>query len=82
MQSLFKGCDLNLDNEAYLAYLPLAHIFELTHEILMLFMGIKIGYSSPLTLTDSGVRISKGQKVRRSKFMEIYLRNIHYSVHF
>jgi len=38
-------------DEAYLAYLPLAHILELTHEIFCLTLGIKIGYSSPNTLT-------------------------------
>ena len=49
------GCNLMGEdrnpNEAYLAYLPLAHIFELTHEILVLSLGIKVGYSSPNTLT-------------------------------
>ena len=49
------GCNLigedRSADEAYLAYLPLAHIFELTHEILVLSLGIKVGYSSPNTLT-------------------------------
>ena len=39
--------------ESYLGYLPLAHIFELTQEFIVLFNGCKIGYSSPYTLTDS-----------------------------
>jgi len=49
-------------NEAYLAYLPLAHIFELTHELIVLIIGIKIGYGSANTLTDSGTSVKKGQK--------------------
>ena len=39
--------------ESYLGYLPLAHIFELTQEFIVLFNGCKIGYSSPYTLMDS-----------------------------
>ena len=50
------------DDEAYLAYLPLAHIFELTHEILVLAMGIRVGYSSPNTLTDNSTMILPGHK--------------------
>jgi long-chain acyl-CoA synthetase len=48
--------------EAYLAYLPLAHIFELTHEIIVLSLGIKVGYSSPATLTDASIAIMPGHK--------------------
>ena len=51
-------------DEAYLAYLPLAHIFELTHEILVLSLGIKVGYSSPNTLTGN-LRNSKWSDLRR-----------------
>ena len=59
LSSLLNACVLGCNligedrsaDEAYLAYLPLAHIFELTHEILVLSLGIKVGYSSPNTLT-------------------------------
>ena len=47
--------------EVYLAYLPLAHIFEITQEIIVLSLGIKVGYSSPATLTDSSPGIISGQ---------------------
>ncbi len=46
----------------YLAYLPLAHIFELTMEIVVALMGIKIGYSSPGTLTDASPMVAPGQR--------------------
>jgi long-chain acyl-CoA synthetase len=46
--------------DAYIAYLPLAHIFELTMEILVLLMGVKVGYSGPNTLTDSSTGIKTG----------------------
>ena len=48
--------------EAYLAYLPLAHVFELTHELIVMILGIRIGYSGPNTLTDAGTMLKKGQK--------------------
>ena len=59
--SLKGGCPLACNlmghertpEEAYLAYLPLAHIFEITQELICLALGIKVGYSSPHTLTDS-----------------------------
>jgi long-subunit acyl-CoA synthetase (AMP-forming) len=47
----------------YIAFLPLAHVLELLAESSCLFYGIKIGYSSSLTLT------SKSSKVRRPPFL-------------
>ncbi|KAH7941340.1 hypothetical protein HPB49_012401 [Dermacentor silvarum] len=38
--------------DAYIAFLPLAHMLELSFEILLMSVGGRIGYSSPLTLTD------------------------------
>lgn len=46
--------------DIYLAYLPLAHIFELAAESVMLTAGVAIGYSSTLTLTDTSNKIKKG----------------------
>jgi long-chain acyl-CoA synthetase len=42
--------------EYVLAYLPLAHIFELVLENLVLFVGATLGYGSPRTLADSSTR--------------------------
>ncbi|KAF8409749.1 hypothetical protein HHK36_005828 [Tetracentron sinense] len=47
-------------NDVYLAYLPLAHVFELAAEAVMLSAGCAIGYGSALTLTDSSNKIKKG----------------------
>ena len=33
------------EEEAYFGFLPLAHIFELTMELVVLLMGVKVGYS-------------------------------------
>ncbi|VUZ44016.1 unnamed protein product [Hymenolepis diminuta] len=51
---------LNLDSDAYIGYLPLAHVLELTSELSILIMGIPIGYSNPQTLTDTSTKIKKG----------------------
>ena len=48
--------DLN-DQEVYMAYLPLAHILELTAELCILARGGAIGYGSKDTLVASSQRI-------------------------
>ncbi|KAL9277737.1 hypothetical protein ACSQ67_025001 [Phaseolus vulgaris] len=48
--------------DVYLAYLPLAHVFEMAAESVMLAAGCAIGYSSPLTMTDTSNKIKKGTK--------------------
>ncbi|XP_051114945.1 long chain acyl-CoA synthetase 8 [Andrographis paniculata] len=48
--------------DVYLAYLPLAHVFELAAETVMLTAGVAIGYGSALTLTDTSNKIKKGTK--------------------
>nr|DAD23866.1 TPA_asm: hypothetical protein HUJ06_025329 [Nelumbo nucifera] len=47
-------------SDVYLAYLPLAHVFELAAETVMLSVGCPIGYGSTLTLTDTSNKIKKG----------------------
>ncbi|KAK4343360.1 hypothetical protein RND71_036454 [Anisodus tanguticus] len=47
-------------SDVYLAYLPLAHVFELAAETVMLTAGASIGYGSALTLTDTSNKIMKG----------------------
>nr|UTI67604.1 long chain acyl-CoA synthetase [Kerria lacca] len=49
-------------NDVYLAYLPLAHVFELLSEYMCLFSGIPIGYSTPLTMADTSSKIMRGTK--------------------
>ena len=65
MACCVRACNLmgheRSQNEVYLAFLPLAHIFEITQEIIVLSLGIKVGYSSPSTLTDSSTGIVPGQ---------------------
>ncbi|KAG2719607.1 hypothetical protein I3760_03G273700 [Carya illinoinensis] len=49
-------------NDVYLAYLPLAHVFELAAESVMLATGCAMGYGSAATLTDTSNKIKKGTK--------------------
>jgi long-chain acyl-CoA synthetase len=46
--------------EYVLAYLPLAHIFELVLENLVIFVGATLGYGSPRTLADTSMRNCHG----------------------
>ena len=48
--------------DRYIAYLPLAHIMELTCEFGCLIAGVPVGYSSALTLADNSSKIKKGSK--------------------
>ncbi|XP_069468719.1 long-chain-fatty-acid--CoA ligase 4 isoform X2 [Ambystoma mexicanum] len=48
--------------DTYVGYLPLAHVLELTAEMSCLTYGCRIGYSSPLTLSDQSSKIKKGSK--------------------
>ncbi|XP_037315651.1 long-chain-fatty-acid--CoA ligase 4 [Pungitius pungitius] len=49
-------------NDTYIAYLPLAHVLEMTAEISSVTYGCRIGYSSPQTLTDQSSKIKRGSK--------------------
>jgi long-subunit acyl-CoA synthetase (AMP-forming) len=47
-------------NTVFLAYLPLAHIMEMYCEVHNYSLGAAVGYGSPHTLTDTGVKLAKG----------------------
>ncbi|XP_054159257.1 long-chain-fatty-acid--CoA ligase 4-like [Oppia nitens] len=49
-------------NHTYIAFLPLAHVLELTIEFFLFYGGVRIGYASPFTLTDSAPGLAAGQK--------------------
>jgi len=48
--------------EVWVAYLPLAHVLELTAELGCIAAGIRIGYSTPQTIVDTSTAIKRGQK--------------------
>ena len=52
-----KSDSLDLSDQTYLAYMPLAHIMEMAGELMAFTMNITIGYGSPHTLTPTGVKI-------------------------
>ena len=49
------------NRDVYLAYLP-AHIMEMAAEMLMLANGAAIGYGSPQTLADTGLKLAPGTR--------------------
>ncbi|GBL78520.1 Long-chain-fatty-acid--CoA ligase 3 [Araneus ventricosus] len=65
-----KGFDEILSNssfelqekDTYIAYLPAAHILELATECLLSSLGIRVGFSSPQTLTDFSTAVKRGEK--------------------
>ncbi|CAH1183333.1 unnamed protein product [Phaedon cochleariae] len=46
--------------DVLIGYLPLAHVYELLVENAFLFIGIRVGYSSALTMLDSSSKIKRG----------------------
>uniref|UniRef100_A0A287B8R8 long-chain-fatty-acid--CoA ligase n=1 Tax=Sus scrofa TaxID=9823 RepID=A0A287B8R8_PIG len=50
------------EKDVYIGYLPLAHVLELSAELVCLSHGCRIGYSSPQTLADQSSKIKKGSK--------------------
>jgi len=50
-------------DSVYLAYLPLAHIMELCAEIAMHTLGASVGFGTPHTLTDSGVKLKRPESI-------------------
>ncbi|XP_034023715.1 long-chain-fatty-acid--CoA ligase 3a isoform X2 [Thalassophryne amazonica] len=50
------------EEDTYIGYLPLAHVLELSAELICVAYGCRIGYSSPQTLADQSTKIKKGSK--------------------
>ncbi|XP_035241867.1 long-chain-fatty-acid--CoA ligase 3a [Anguilla anguilla] len=50
------------ENDTYIGYLPLAHVLELSAELVCVSHGCRIGYSSPHTLADQSTKIKKGSQ--------------------
>lgn len=48
------------EQHMYVAYLPQAHIFEATCELLALVLGAPLGFAHPHTLTESAPGLAKG----------------------
>lgn len=47
------------EEDTYLCYLPLAHIMEMVAEICFMAFGAALGFGSPHTLTDTGVKLKR-----------------------
>ncbi|XP_069684265.1 fatty acid CoA ligase Acsl3-like isoform X1 [Periplaneta americana] len=58
----FSDAVIIYNDDVFMGYLPLAHVFELLAESVCLLCGVSIGYSTPLTMIDSSSKIKKGTK--------------------
>ncbi|KAM8854501.1 long-chain-fatty-acid--CoA ligase 3a isoform 1-T2 [Synchiropus picturatus] len=50
------------EDDTYISYLPMAHVLGLSADLVAAAYGCRIGYASPLTLTDQSPKIKKGSK--------------------
>ena len=50
------------EEHSYLAYLPLSHALEFCAETFLYASGVKIGYGTPFTMTNSGTALKEGTK--------------------
>jgi len=50
-------------DDVYLAYLPLAHIMEMAAEVCFMALGLSIGFGSPHTLTDTGIKLKRPESM-------------------
>lgn len=46
--------------DTFVGFLPLAHVMEIAVETAFMSLGVRIGYSSPFTLTDQGTALMPG----------------------
>lgn len=62
--SLKTSCDTNMccSNEIFLGVLPLAHMFEMILENVIILYGSKIGYSNPLSMFDGSGKLVEGSR--------------------
>jgi long-subunit acyl-CoA synthetase (AMP-forming) len=51
------------DDDVYLCYLPLAHIMEMAAEVCFMAQGVSLGFGSPHTLTDTGVKLKRPESI-------------------
>lgn len=61
-KGFISACPEVKADDVFMAFLPLAHVLELSSECFFLACGVPVGYSSPLTMTDQSSGVKKGCK--------------------
>eukprot|EP00929_Paragymnodinium_shiwhaense_P032558 TRINITY_DN18022_c0_g1_i1.p2 TRINITY_DN18022_c0_g1~~TRINITY_DN18022_c0_g1_i1.p2 ORF type:complete len:695 (-),score=201.30 TRINITY_DN18022_c0_g1_i1:309-2393(-) len=61
VEHFFKGSISSED--VYLAYLPLAHIMEMAAEVCFMSFGCSLGFGTPHSLTDTGVKLKRPESM-------------------
>ncbi|XP_025417767.1 long-chain-fatty-acid--CoA ligase 3 isoform X2 [Sipha flava] len=62
LKAFNDAIQIDPEEDVFMGYLPLAHVFELLGELACLLCGIRIGYSTPLTMIDTSSKIKRGTK--------------------
>jgi len=62
LKAFTDAINIDYKKDVFMGYLPLAHVFELLGELACLLCGIRIGYSTPLTMIDTSSKIKHGTK--------------------
>ncbi|XP_060856885.1 fatty acid CoA ligase Acsl3 isoform X1 [Metopolophium dirhodum] len=62
LKAFTDAINIDYKRDVFMGYLPLAHVFELLGELACLLCGIRIGYSTPLTMIDTSSKIKRGTK--------------------
>lgn len=62
LKAFTDAINIDYKKDVFMGYLPLAHVFELLGELACLLCGIRIGYSTPLTMIDTSSKIKRGTK--------------------
>jgi len=61
--TILDGAVINeAEKHRYLGYLPLAHSLEFVAETFMFSVGVRIGYGTTYTITDTGTAVRRGDK--------------------
>jgi len=60
LKQLMTEYNVTGKGDVYLAYLPLAHIMEVSAEMNAFAIGMCVGYGSPHTLTPTGIKVKAG----------------------
>ena len=60
IRAFFTISDALSEEDVYCAYLPLAHVLELSAELFFFCLGLSVGFATPLTLTSKSTALKKG----------------------
>lgn len=73
---MFVFFNLNSENDTFIGYLPLAHVLELSAELVCVSHGCRIGYSSPQTLSDQVNALHLKQSSQHAQTFTLHMQHL------